>query len=252
MITEIINAIKACFIYEDKNLGATATQNYTTIMELVCNLLMANTEGEVLMYSPELINSILELLRLDIGAESSIITKVLAVAEELVRRPKLDYFNEYGQKMRMSESDYCDLVNEILEVIDSIFVEPNKSYYMTHLQEYSRLVSSHSLWDHMAALPAPFQNIFNSAVVVLDDVITEMPENMVNGMLERLVNNKLADCLLEHYLTASKLDFEMSGFYVLFVCKYLNSPVQPVGYESKIDTFLERAFGMLIDRRFIA
>lgn len=79
LISELVNAAKACFLYEDRQgVKEEPLLDYCKIMDLVSSLLHGMTmDEEVLKFCPGLIGSMLELLRLDIGSESSCITKIL-------------------------------------------------------------------------------------------------------------------------------------------------------------------------------
>ena len=98
-------------------------------MELACTILLNNIQEDVLQFSPNTINSTLELLRMDIGSDKNTINSVLDITEILVKNPKFSYIDEEGNTKKMDEKEYTDLLAEMLEVIDSLFVEPNKTYY---------------------------------------------------------------------------------------------------------------------------
>jgi hypothetical protein len=48
--------------------------------------------------------------------------------------------------------------------------------------------------------------------------------------------------VITHYLEVDKMDFETSGFYLLFFCKYLTYPQQPADFDQKLKKCLNKAF----------
>ena len=98
-------------------------------MELACTIILNNIQEDVLNFSPNTINSTLELLRMDIGSDKNTINSVLDITQILVKTPKFSYIDEEGNIKKMEEKEYTDILAEMLEVIDSLFVEPNKTYY---------------------------------------------------------------------------------------------------------------------------
>lgn len=252
LITEIVNAVKACFLFEDKHTAGGSQNSYIKIMELVCSLLQNHMSGDVVTFSPELINSILELLRLDIGSDSHTIKSILDITEDLIRNPRYRFIDEKGQERVLSSFEYTELVSELFEVVDSLFVEPNKSYYMTTLSQFAREVSEHSIWNALANLPEELAALYNSVVVVLDDILIEIPDNLITPTLERFLEIGLADSIINHYYSTDKLDFEVTSFYILFICKFLNCESQPKRYEEMLPKYIEKAFFMLLDRRYLA
>ena len=85
----------------------------------------------------------------------------------------------------------------------------------------------------------------------MDDVITEMQDTVTNTTLDMLVSTGLAERMLSHFLKSEKLDFEISGFYMLFICKFLNCETKPAGFDQNLQLYIRKAFSMLLNRTFI-
>jgi hypothetical protein len=108
--------------------------DYCKIMDLVSSLLHGlKMDEEVLKFCPGLIGSMLELLRLDIGSESTCLSKVLDLAEDFLIKKRGKYLSDRGEVKDLSDELFEEIIVDLFEAIDSLFVEPSKSYYQSSL-----------------------------------------------------------------------------------------------------------------------
>lgn len=249
----MVNAAKACFIYEDRQgQKEELALDYCKIMDLVSSILHGMVmDEEVLKFCPGLIGSMLELLRLDIGSESSCITKVLDLAQDLLTKQRSKFLSERDEVQELSKEIFEEIIVDLFEAVDSLFVEPSKSYYQSSLGQYSRAICKHSIWDHVVKMDRGRNQVFDAVIVLLDDVLAELPDNSLNQALEKFATGGLLDAVISHYLEVDKMDFETSGFYLLFLCKYLTYPQQPADFEVKLKKCLNKAFLSLNCRDFV-
>lgn len=221
-------------------------------MDLASSILNSLTlDEEVLKFSPQLITSILELLRVDMGCEMSSIPKILDFAQDMILNQRTKYLTERGEIRELKDEQYTELIVDMLEVVDSLFVEPNKSFYIVSISQYAREVSKHSIWQIVTKIKPSQKNIFDSLVVLLDDILTEMPENLVNPTLEKLKNDGVIEKLMDHFLEMTKLDFETIGFYILLMCKFMICPHKDEPFEAKLKECLKKSFVSLAHRKFV-
>lgn len=253
LIGEIINAVKACFLYEDRNSQSeTIGNDYARIMDLASSILNSlSLNKEMLKFSPQLITSIIELLRVDMGCEMAAIPKILDFAEDMLLHRRTKYLTEREEIRTLELEKYNELIVDMLEVVDALFVEPNKSYYLVSISQYARLVSTHSIWQHVVSIPEEKKTIFDSLIVLLDDILTEMPENLVNPTLENLKKIGVIDKLIDHFLEVDYLDFETIGFYLLMMTKFMICPYKDDSFEERLKQCLKKAFVTLAHRDFV-
>ena len=95
------------------------------------------------------------------------------------------------------------------------------------------------------------KQIYNPLVVFLDDILTEMPENLVNPTLKNLKENGLTMKLVENYLEVDKLDYEFIGFFIWFLCKNINCPHKPDDFDNILEKCLQKAFMAITNRTYI-
>ena len=254
LIAEIINAIKACYLFEERNAHINSSENdYSRILELVSSLLLhMKHQDDHLAFSPVLLNSVLDLVRVGIATDHSAIPKILDFCENLILSQKRKFFDsEKGEFVGVGEGEYNELVIEMVDVIDSLFIEPTKSFYIESIGQFARTVSEHSIWDSLPKMPGFMRQIYYSVVTLLDDILNELPENLVNNLLDRIRQNGLLEQLMDYFVNLKQLDFETIGFYLLLVCKLLISPKKPEDFDQKLKTYITKGFDCLLRRPFV-
>jgi hypothetical protein len=249
----LVELMRELFLFEDKSVETAVQSDYTQAFDLVAGYLgfLVEEGKDHLKYSPRLITAVVELLKLDMGASASIIKKLLDLIKALIDRPILAYKDVDGAIRSISEEKYLEYLVESIELIDSLFVEPTKSYYIASISQFAKEAAEHSIWSSFAALPESMAQVLNPAVVFLDDILTEVPENLVNPTLKMCQEIGLTDKIINHFLDVDKLDYEFIGFYILFLTKNINFPEKSPNFDQQLDACLTKAFSSILDRNFI-
>ena len=68
-----------------------------------------------------------------------------------------------------------EYILELIELVDSLFVEPTKNYYIANISQFAKEAAEHPLWNSISDLPDNMKQVYNTLVVFLDDILTEMP-----------------------------------------------------------------------------
>jgi hypothetical protein len=252
-VNGLVELMRDLFLFEDKSVETAIQSDYTQVFDLISGYLgfLIEEGKDYLKYSPRFITSVVELLKLDMGASSSIIKKLLDLIKSLIDRPILSYRDMDGSIKSITEEKYIEYLVESIELIDSLFVEPTKSYYIASISQFAKEAAEHSIWSSFAALPESMGQVLNPAVVFLDDILTEVPENLVNPTLKMSQDIGLTDKIINQFLKVDKLDYEFLGFYILFLTKNINFPDKTSNFDQQLDACLTKSFESILDRNFI-
>jgi hypothetical protein len=253
-ISPIVEFIKEVFIFEDRSIDNGIQGDFTQAFDLISGYLsfLVDDSCDYFQFSPKLVGLIFEMLKLDMGASSNIVKKLLDLLMALIKKPLYKYKAPDGTIKSLSEEKLLEYLVELIDLVDSLFVEPTKNYYIAQISQFAREAAEHQLWQELPHLQPSMRKIFNPLVVFLDDILTEMPENIVNPTIRSITENGLTNLLIENYLTSEAMDFEFIGFFIQFLGKLINNPYKPEDFEEKIaKPCLEKAFNSIHDRRCV-
>lgn len=117
-----------------------------------------------------MIDSFIEILRLDANHDFTSAKSLLKIASNLMENSKHSYINNDGEIIPISRKRQAEIITHMIEVVDSLFIEPAKSVFITFLPDFAKKVADHQLWNNLTKLPVDLKTILNSALVLLCDI----------------------------------------------------------------------------------
>ena len=253
-IGPIVEFIKEVFIFEDRSIDNGIQSDFSQVFDLISGYLqfLVDDQLDYFTFSPKLVRLIFEMLKLDMGASASIVKKLLDLLMKLITRPLYKYKAVDGDIIELGEDKLIEYLVELIDLVDSLFVEPTKNYYISHISQFAREAAEHQIWNELPKLRPSMRKIYNPLVVFLDDIMTEMPENIVNPTIKNVTENGLTQLLIDNFLASDTMDFEFIGFFIQFLGKLINNPYKPENFEENIlKKCLEKAFRCINSRKCI-
>jgi len=248
-VASLVDLARKVFLFEDRHVDGGIQSDYSQIFDLASGYLsyLVGEDRDYYRFGPRLIGGVFELLKLDMGASPNIVQRLLDLLSNVVSKPLLKFKCQEGMKSLTTERLNEYLV-ELIELVDSLFVDPTKNFYIAQISQYAREVGEHVIWITLADLPTSMEVIYNPIVVFLDDILTEMPENLVNPTLKHIAESGLQKRLIDNFLRTERLDFELIGFFVQFLAKNINCPFKTPDFDEKMNKCLEKAFQSVLTR----
>ena len=211
---------------------------------------LIDDQHDYLHFSPKLVSHVMEFIKHDIGACQRVLPRILDAMAALIKKPIYAYKSE-GKILPISTRRYTEFLNELVELLDSIFVEPLKGKYTSSLPGFAKEAAEHPVWEKVADLPEELSGVLNPIVVYLDDILTEIPENLVNPTLKHLKEVKVTQRLIDNFFQSDSLDYEFIGFFIQFLGKHIYSTARFADLDEILDRTLKLAFRKLLDRKLI-
>jgi hypothetical protein len=143
----------------------------------------------------------------------------------------------------------AELVNHMIEVVDGLFIDPLKSVFLNHIPDFAKEVAENELWENLAKLPDEYNSILNNALVLLCDILTEMPETMTNSAIGNLVGTGVITKFNDFAKSSDDIDYETLSFILQLGCKV---SVVPGGMEILLENnLIKLAFDNILKRSFV-
>ena len=252
-INTIVAMIKDVFVFEDTSVDNGIQSDFSQVFEVISTYLyfLKDDDKDYFNFSPKFISHIFEMLKLDMGACPTIIKKLLDLLHRIIKKPVLKYKDSEGNIRELSQERLNEYLLELIELVDSLFVEPTKNFYISSISQFAREAAEHPIWQDLINVPKCMKQVYLPIVVFLDDILTEMPENLVNPTLKTISENGLTGILIQNFLETNQLDFEFIGFFVQFLGKNINSPYKSENFEEKLEVCLAKAFSCIYSRSHV-
>lgn len=109
-------------------------------------------------------------MRLDANHEFISAKAIIAKANDFIVN-KYQYYldDETHESIKIPVKKQTELVIHMIEVVDSTFIEPAKSVFLSHIPGFAQIVAEDELWANLITLPKENNAILNSALVLLCD-----------------------------------------------------------------------------------
>lgn len=220
LIRDTLGVLKGVFDCEEQH-SFNSHQDYFRLFEIAVGILENyRHDEETLRFSPNFMSGFLEILRTDTNHEFISGKAIMAIANDLITtRYKYHLCEETGARLEIPLKKLAELVNHMIEVVDGLFIDPLKSVFLNHIPDFAKEVAENELWENLAKLPDEYNSILNNALVLLCDILTEMPETMTNSAIGNLVGTGVIKKFNHFAKSSDDIDYETLSFILQLGCK---------------------------------
>ena len=118
----------------------------------------------------------------------------------------------------MTDENYYKSIGQILYVLDYLFIEPSKSNYIQNIPNISRIIADHKFWKNFLEFKEkPHQNIMYMNMILFDDLMNELPDNLIETTLAYFEEKGIVSHMLNYFTEFIADDYEHLSWLVLFI-----------------------------------
>ena len=151
---------------------------------------------------------------------------------------------------------HVNLIFEIVEGLDSYFIEPLKERFIYNIPKYARFSLNHPLWDmpelkNLFVHEISFIPVINEFVVFLNDLINEVADNYTEQLIMKFSKNGIFELIFKIF-GANMLpnEFDSMGFMVNLISK-IHLHNKDFFKLSDIKKYLKHFMWLIFDKREI-
>jgi len=76
------------------------------------------------------------------------------MANDFITNRYTHYYNQDEKQLKgINIRKMTEMMTHMIEVVDSLFIEPAKSMFITHIPEFATIVSESPLWENLIRIP---------------------------------------------------------------------------------------------------
>jgi len=126
--------------------------------------------------------------------------------------------SETGVYKEMKDESFFKFIGQILYVLDYLFIEPSKSNYIQNVPTMARSIADHKFWKYFQNYTEiKHQNLMYMAMILFDDIMNELPENLIQTTLSKFQDSGTINHFLTYFEEKIPEDYDHLSFLVLFV-----------------------------------